>query len=91
MSKRGSRIARRILFIIAIASIRHTRNGSIVNSVLKEYYDIKLQSKSKKVAIGALMRKITNIIFAVLRNDSEFKMLTPKEHIDNYNNTLKVA
>lgn len=37
------------------------------------------------------MRKITNIIFAVLRNDSKFKMLTPKEHIDNYNNTLKVA
>lgn len=88
MSKRGSRISRRILFVIAITNIRCSKNGKVVNPVLKEYYNSKLESKPKKVAIGALMRKVTNIIFAVLRNDSEFKIITPKEHVYYYNKKL---
>ncbi len=90
MSKRGSRIARRILFVIAIANIRCSKNGKVVNHVLKEYYNSKLELKPKKVAIGALMRKVTNIIFAVLRKDNEFKIITPKEHVYYYNKKLNL-
>ncbi|WP_066503322.1 hypothetical protein [Abyssisolibacter fermentans] len=66
MSKRGSSIARRVLYIIAMATIRRKRNGDYVNCVIRNYYDSKLVAKSKKCAIGSIMRKIVNIVFAVL-------------------------
>ncbi len=84
MSKRGSSVARRVLFIIVIAAIRTTKNGRSINEVLKTYYDKKLESKAKKVALGIMMRKMTNIIFAVLRDEKEYEMRTPEEHSSNY-------
>ncbi|WP_432405650.1 IS110 family transposase [Wukongibacter sp. M2B1] len=91
MSKRGSAVARRVLFIVALASIRRNRKGEANNPVLRKYYDKKQESKAKKAAIGALMRKITNIIFAVLRNNREFVIITPQQHIQNYNQLLKLV
>src|SRR5690606_20047061 len=38
MSKRGTRIGRRVLYAIALASIRVKRNGVAVNPVLYDYY-----------------------------------------------------
>ena len=67
MSKRGSKLARRILFTIAMASIRNTKNGAAINPVLKTYYESKTISKKKKVALGAVMHKLVHYIFAVLR------------------------
>jgi transposase len=70
MSKRGSRIGRRVLYAIALASVRTKRNGVAINPVLHEYYQDKKQSKPKKVALGAVMHKVSNIIFAMLRDKS---------------------
>ena len=48
ISKRGSRIARRVLFIIAVAAIRTKVNGEPINLVLRDYYLKRLESKPKK-------------------------------------------
>jgi hypothetical protein len=84
MSKRGSSLARRVLFNVAVASVRRNKQGAEVNPVIRAFYDRKLVSKVKKSALGAIMRKITNIIFAVIRDNKEYQIRTPEQHINEY-------
>lgn len=84
MSKRGSRFARRALFAAALASVRRNRNGVPLNHVLREYYENKCKSKAKKVALGAVMHKLTNIVFAVLRDEKNFEIRTPEQHCKEF-------
>jgi len=78
MSKRGSRLLRRVLFTIALANIRTKRDKTACNPVLMEYYKNKCQSKPKKVALGAVMRKLVNYILPVLRIESLTNYVLPK-------------
>lgn len=80
MSKRGSRLLRRVLFTTALASIRTKRNKQACNPVVMEFYIQKCQSKPKKVALGAVMRKLVCIIFAVLRDRKPYQLRNPQEH-----------
>lgn len=91
MSKRGSRLARRVLFTVALVSVRGSKSGTPNNPVLKDYYDKKKLSKPKKVALGAVMHKISNIIFAVLRDNTPFVLRTPDEHRKAYNSHLSLV
>ena len=84
MSKRGSRFARRVLYSVALASIRNKSNGQPINPVLQAYYQDKIKSKLKKVALGAVMHKVCNIIFALLRDETNFILITPEEHIRSH-------
>jgi len=84
MSKRGSSIARRAIFTIALVGVGISRNGNANNPVLRDYYLKKCQSKLKMVALGAVMHKVCNIIFAVLRDNSPFVFISPEQHIHNY-------
>lgn len=84
MSKRGSRIARRAIFAIALASIRTKRNGEGINPYLRKYYEKKSGQKPKMVALGAVMHKVCNIIFAVLRDEKDFELCSPEEHCRLY-------
>lgn len=84
ISKRGSRIARRVIHTMALISISKNKDGSAKNSVLRDYYLLKCQSKPKMVALGAVMHKVCNIVFAILRDEKEFKIITPEEHQNNY-------
>lgn len=84
MSKRGSRIARRVIHTMALISISKNKDGSAKNPVLREYYLQKCVSKPKKVALGAIMHKVCNIIFAILRDEKSFEIITPEEHQNNY-------
>lgn len=61
----GSRIARRAVHTIALVSIELTHKGDANNSVLRNYYLSKCQSKPKMVALGAVVHKVCNIIFAI--------------------------
>jgi transposase len=79
MSKRGSRFARRAIFAAALACTRKKRNGDAFNPFLHEYYQKKAASKPKKVALGAVMHKISNIIFAVLRDGKPFELRSPEQ------------
>ena len=80
MSKRGSRLLRRVLYTTALANVRKKRNGKEHNPVLYEYYREKCLSKPKKVALGAVMRKLITIIFAVVRDKKRFILRKPEEH-----------
>lgn len=84
MSKRGSRIARRVLHTMALISVSRNKDGTAKNPVLRDYYLKKCQSKPKMVALGAIMHKVCNIVFAILRDKKEFKIITPEEHQKNY-------
>ena len=84
MSKRGSSIARRAIFTIALVGVGVTRKGNANNPVLRGYYLKKCQSKLKMVALGAVMHKVCNIIFAVLRDNTPFAFISPEQHIQNY-------
>lgn len=80
ISKRGTRIGRRALYAVALASIRSSRKGIPINKVLLEYYQTNLKGKKAKVALVAIMHKILNYIFAVLRNQTPFEQRDPKLH-----------
>ena len=84
MSKRGSRIARRVIHTMALISISKNKDGSAKNPVLRGYYLLKCQSKPKMVALGAIMHKVCNIVFAILRDEKAFEIITPEEHQKNY-------
>jgi len=91
MSKRGSSIARRAIFAISLVSIGVNRKGVANNPVLRDYYLHKCKSKLKMVALGAVMHKVCNIIFAVLRDNIEFVLITPQEHNALYHYNIKVT
>ena len=85
MSKRGSAIARRVIHVLALQSIGTSRSGGAKNPVLRDYYLEKCKSKPKLVAMGAVSHKVCNIIFAILRDNKPFEIITPEEHIKQYN------
>ena len=84
MSKRGSAVARRAIHRIALVGIGVNRKGVANNHVLRDGYLAKCKSKPKMVALGVAMHKVCNIIFAILRDNKEFCIVTPEEHIANY-------
>jgi len=80
MSKRGTRFGRRALYAVALASVRAKRNGEANNKILLDYYSNNLKGKKRKVALVAIMHKLLNYIFAVLRNQREYEERPPKIH-----------
>ena len=80
MSKRGSPYARRCIYVLAIQSVSLRVDGTAKNPVLRSFYEEKCKSKSKMTALGAVMHKVCNIIFAVLRDERPFVLITPEEH-----------
>jgi len=92
MSKRGTRIGRRALYAVALASVRSNRNGNAINPVLQNYYHQNLKGKSKKVGLVAIMNKLLKYIFSVLKNKKPYEIRDPRVHERMYlNNTYKVA
>lgn len=85
MSKRGSSLARRILHMIALNNLKVDKGTkSPANPVIYDYYIGKCAGKKKIVAVGAVMHKICNIIFAMLRDNKPFEIITPQEHCSRY-------
>lgn len=85
ISKRGSRLLRRVLYTAALVNITEKSNGMKNNPVLLEYYKTKCLNKAKPVALVAVMRKLVFIIFAVLRDLKPFEFRTPEEHAKKLN------
>ena len=80
MSKRGSPYARRCIYILAIQSVSLRVDGTPKNPVIRSYYEEKCKSKPKMTALGAVMHKVCNIIYAVLRDEKPFVLIMPEEH-----------
>ena len=91
ISKRGSPYARRCFYILALQSVSLRKNGEPKNPVLRAYYLEKCKSKAKMTALGAIMHKLCNIVFAVLRNEKPFMLISPQEHRHNYLSLPKAA
>ena len=91
MSKRGSPVARRAIYTIALSGVGLTRKGVANNPVLRDYYLSKCQTKRKMVALGAVMHKVCNIVFSLLRDNKAFTLITPEQHVQNYANSLPSA
>lgn len=85
ISKRGSSIARRVIHTLTLQSISTSCKGVAKNPVLREYYLKKCESKPKLVAMGAVSHKVCNMIFAILRDKKPFEIITPADHIKQYN------
>lgn len=84
LSKRGSRLARRVFHMMALNNIGLKRDGSPKNPVLRKYYDRKCLSKPKMIALSAVIHKLCNIIFAVLRDNKPFEIIPPEQHNFSY-------
>ncbi len=85
MSKRGSSLARRILHMVALNNLKVDKGTKTpVNPVIHSYYADKCKSKKKNVAVGAVMHKICNIIFAMLRDNKPFETITPQGHCERH-------
>ena len=66
ISKRGSPYLRKAIWQAAVVSLRF-------NPKLKEFYQKKIkEGKAPKVAIGAVARRLTHIIYAVLKNNQDY-------------------
>ena len=70
MSKRGTSFGRRALYTVALGSIKLNSKGKPLNFVLYEYYYDNMNKKPKKVKLCAIMHKLLNYIFSVLKNQN---------------------
>lgn len=84
MSKRGSPYARRCFYMLALQSVSLRKNGEPKNPVLRAYYLEKCKAKPKMTALGAIIHKLCNIVFAVLRDEKPFVLISPQEHCQKY-------
>ena len=75
----------RVIHTLTLQSISTSRTGAAKNPVLRDYYLKKCSSKPKLVAMGAVSHKVRNIIYAILRDSKSFEIITPQEHIKQYN------
>jgi len=80
ISKRGSPYVRTILHMLAKANVYSNRNREYPNPVMRDYFEKKIVDKPYKVVMCAVMRKMVQIIFAVLRDQKPFELRTPDDH-----------
>lgn len=72
MSKRGSPYLRRTFWLAAVSGIRS-------NPALKAVYNKKrAQGKHHAVAVSAVMHKLCNIVFAILKTNEPYKIVLPE-------------
>ena len=86
MSKKGNSRAREILYMIALCSVR-------CNPHIKKIYEKHLsKGMAKKAALGAIMHKITRIIFGMLKNRKEYDaQVDIKNSLISIENTIVVS
>jgi transposase len=66
MSKRGSPYLRRALWLAATVAYRH-------DPVLAAFYQKKrVEGKAHMTAVGAVARKLTYVVFAILRDNKPY-------------------
>ncbi|SMD00491.1 hypothetical protein SAMN04488500_14911 [Sporomusa malonica] len=59
--------------------------------MIYEYYQRKIETKTKKQALGAVMNKLLRIIFSVLKSKQSFRLITPEQQVEMYQKILQKA
>lgn len=83
ISKRDSFIARRIIHTLTLQSISTSHTEKSKNSVLRDYYLRKCESKPKLVAMGKVSHKVYNMLVAILQITNHLKSLLQKSISNN--------
>ena len=83
-SKHGKRYLYSAIFFIALNHISRTRDGRDNNPISRAYYLKKIsEGKTKKEAITCLARRLTDVIYAIMRDGSIYSFLKVKSVRDN--------
>lgn len=69
-----------MLHMAAVTSVIPQAKRPAANPVLLAYYEKKCKEKPTRVALCAVMHKLSNIIFAVLRDQKPFELRQPDQH-----------
>jgi transposase len=73
--KYGNRDLNHAFYTLALQQIGSFRNGRIKNPVAYNYYQKKLaEGKARKVALTCLQRRLVDIIYAMMRDNSAYKL-----------------
>ena len=83
--------ARRCFHMLALQSVSLRKNGEPNNPVLRTYYLEKCKTKAKMTALGAIIHKLCSIVFAVLRDETPFVLISPLEHCQKYSSISQAA
>ncbi len=74
-SKGGHRQLNATIYYIALTQVSKNRTGAPLNLKAREYYLKKIaEGKSKKEALTCLMRRLCDIIYAMMKNKSEYRI-----------------
>ena len=77
--------------MLALQSVSLRMNGEPKNPVLRAYYQKKCKAREKMTALGAIIHKLCNIVFAVLRDATLFMLISPREHCRKYPSVSQAA
>lgn len=73
-SQRGCRELNAALYRIALCQIGRNRNGEARNPIARQYFERKIaEGKTKKHALTCLARRLCDIIFAMMRDETPYK------------------
>ena len=82
-SKHGKRYLHSAIFFIALNHISRTRDGRDNNPISRAYYLKKVsEGKTKKEAITCLARRLTDVIYAIMRDGSIYSLSKVKSSDD---------
>jgi len=83
-SKHGKRYLYSAIYFIALNHISRTRDGRDNNPISRAYYLKKIsEGKTKKEAITCLARRLTDVIYAIMRDGSIYSFSKVKSVRDN--------
>ena len=83
-SKHGKRYLYSAIYFIALNHISRTRDGIDNNPISRSYYLKKIsEGKTKKEAITCLARRLTDVIYAIMRDGSIYSSSKVKSVRDN--------
>jgi len=68
----------------ALSTIKKNSKGEYPIPTLADYYFEKIKYKPKKAALIAVMHKLVNYIFAVLRDQQPFVEYSKEQHMSKY-------
>lgn len=78
-SKQGNRRLQATLYFLSIQQIQISCKGTPRNPVFREYYEKRLaEGKSAKQALICISRRLVNILYGMLKNKTEYRMVTEK-------------
>ncbi|MBL7123332.1 MAG: IS110 family transposase, partial [Actinobacteria bacterium] len=82
-SKHGKRYLYSAIFFIALNHISRTRDGRDNNPISRSYYLKKIsEGKTKKEAVTCLARRLTDVIYAIMRDGSIYSISEVKSSGD---------